>query len=162
MNANSAISLKIIARWFAVLPGAVLCELAAQFPIHWCILFLSYRLKTDESGAIVINSWLPALPVEVLEYFANAFFTPFIIIAVGSCIAPNFKLKTGIAMSVLVGVFIGAIGVPPIASDIAEGLYTPVRWMRLAVTVVLWIVGISCGIFSAYLQAKEQATDNAT
>lgn len=146
---------KEIARWVAVLPGAALCVFVAEFPIHWTVLFIHHFANDPDSAAdILANFSLGAIPVEVLEYFANALLIPFLFIAIGTRIAPRFKLQTGIALAVLVGLFIGYL-LPQVVRDITDGLYTAGRWLRLGITFLLWGVSISWGLYSARLQAKQ-------
>ena len=35
-----------IFRWIAVIPGAVLCAVLIEFPIHWFLLLIGHVLKT--------------------------------------------------------------------------------------------------------------------
>jgi hypothetical protein len=145
-----------IARWVSVVPAAGLTALAAQFPIHW-ILLLNYYFATerDEDGHEIVAFPLALISIDVLEGFVVAFSMPFIIISVGTLIAPRRKLETGIVMSLLVLAFIGYASTQ-IVSDVSEGLYTGGRWLRLAVTVALWALGIVLGLYSAYRQSKGQ------
>ena len=160
MNAT-ALPVREIARWAAVVPGALISAFAAQFPIHWlAMLIINLGTHVNENGSTVVDFSLAALPLEVLEYFANAVFTPFIVIAAGARIAPRFNFQTGIALAVLVAVFIG-YSAPQIVSDISEGLYTPGRWVRLAVTIALWIAGFAWGLYSAHESAAKASPRDA-
>ena len=154
MAESFAISLRVVARWAAVLPVSALCALAAQFPIHWFVMLINhFGRRVDEGGVIDVALSLAALPMDVLELFGYALFFPFIVIAVGARIAPRLHLETGIALAVLVGVYIGFTA-QQIVSDVQEGLYTPGRWLRLGVTVILWVVSFTWGMASA----KQSAT----
>lgn len=142
--------LAIVIRWIAVLPSAVLCALLAHFPIHWAVMLIKWSgTDVDSDGAITYDNPLAAMPDEVLEYFGVAFFVPCIIISVGANVAPKFKLITGIALAILLGVFYGVTSTY-IADDVSNGLYTPGRWLRLAVTVILVIAGVAVGLLLAY------------
>jgi len=143
-----------VMRWIAVLPGAILCAILALFPIHWAVMLIKhFWTHVDSDGTITYYNPLAALPAEVLEYFANAFFTPFIIISVGARIAPKFKFQAAIALAVLMGVAYGVVSTF-VTSDITSGLYTVGRWVRLGVTVILCIAGVSSGLWSAHSAQK--------
>jgi hypothetical protein len=149
----------LVGRWIAVLPGSVLCAILAQFPIHWAVMLIKHSgTEVDSDGTITYDNPISAMPDEVLEYFGNAFFTPFIIISVGAHIAPKFKVRTGIALAVLLGVVYGIVSTF-VANDVSGGLYTPGRWLRLAVTVVLCIAGVVAGLFQAH-RVEVAARDN--
>lgn len=145
MNASDATMSRrnYILRWATVIPGALLSVFVAMFPIHWVVM-LQY-MNTPDYDASDIEALLSP---QTLESLANAFFTPLIFIAVGSRIAPKFKFSTGIALAVLLGVFYGWLGTVVIG-EIQQGLYTPSRWLRLGVTVLLCIAGLAVGLFQA-------------
>ena len=147
------------ARWIVVLPGALLAVLIAMFPIHWAVMLIQHLgTSTDDSGSgspLSTYYYLAALTPEVLEYFGNAFFTPIVFIAAGANIAPKFKFATGIGLALALGVFYGAVSTQ-IAEEIADGLYTPERWLRLAVTLCLWVAGVAVGLVQARNAGKRQ------
>lgn len=154
MNPSQKSKLVEIFRWVAILPVASLVAFVAQFPIHWMLLLIKSGVERDSDGQPVLDFSLAALPLDVLEYFANAFFIPFLIIAVGARIAPRYKLQTGIVLAMLVGILICSF-VPRIIEDVTEGLYTFWRWVRLAITIALWVTSIAWGLYSARLQAAQ-------
>lgn len=127
-----------ILQWAAVVPGALLSVFVVMFPIHWVVM-LQYMQYPDLEAL---------LSPQTLELFAHAFFTPFVLIAVGSRIAPKFKFSTGIALAVLLGVFYGW-GATVVVGEIQQGLYTPTRWLRLGITVLLCIAGLRAGLLQA-------------
>lgn len=141
-------------RWVAILPGATLVAFVAQFPIHWMVLLIKSGVEGDSDGKPALDFSLAALPLDVLEYFANALFVPFLFIAIGTRIAPRYKLQTGIVLAALVGIFIGSF-VPRIVDDVMEGIYTFWHWVRLAITIALWVTSIVWGLYSARLQAAQ-------
>lgn len=150
MEANNQSRFRQALKWIGVLPGAVGCAALAQFPIHWVVMLIRYSgTEVDANGTITYDNPLAAMPEEVLEYFLNAFFTPFIIISVGAQIAPKFKFFTGIALAIALAAGYAAL-TTFIAHDISSGLYTPGRWLRLAVTVMLALLGFSVGLLRAY------------
>ncbi|MBK8114664.1 MAG: hypothetical protein IPK44_09090 [Candidatus Accumulibacter sp.] len=141
-----------ILRWIAVLPGALAAVVIVLFPIHWTVMLIEHLgTSTDDSGSgspLSLWYYLAKIDPEVLELFGNAFFAPIVLISVGARIAPKFKFFTGIALAVALGVFYG-VAATSIADDISEGLYTPERWLRLAITVCLQIGGVIAGLFLA-------------
>lgn len=145
MNASHAKMTRrnYILRWAAVVPGALLSIFIAMFPIHWVVM-LQY-MNTPDYDASDIGTLLNP---QTLESLANAFFTPFIFIAVGSRIAPKSKFSTGIALAVLLSVVYGWLATV-VVGEIQQGLYTPARWLRLGVTVLLCITGLAVGLFHA-------------
>lgn len=132
-----------ISRWLGVVPGAALSVIVTQFPIHWLVMFQYQGSPDYDFGGLdtFINP-------QTLELFMNAFFSPFIFIAVGVRIAPEFKFYTGIGLSICLGIFYG-IASTVVFGEIQEGLYTPVRWLRLGITVLLCIAGIATGLYQA-------------
>lgn len=145
MNASDAKITRrnYILRWAAVVPGALLSVFVAMFPIHWLVM-LQY-MNTPDYDASDLEALLNP---QTLELLANAFVTPLIFIAVGSRIAPKFKFYTGIALAVVLGiVYVWAATV--VVGEIQRGLYTPARWLRLGVTVLLCIAGLVVGLFQA-------------
>lgn len=139
-------------RWIAVLPGALLAVFAVMFPIHWVVM-LQYRNTSDYSA----NELAAILSPQTLELFAHAFFTPFILIAVGARIAPKFKFATGIALAVLGGIFYGWIATV-IVGQIQQGIYTPARWLRLGITVLLCVTGLVVGLIQAHKVGQQELT----
>jgi hypothetical protein len=132
-----------ILRWAAVVPGALLSVFVVMFPIHWVVM-LQY-MNTPDYDASDLEALLSP---QTLESFANAFFTPFVLISVGSRIAPKFKFSTGIALAVLLGVFYGWVATV-VVGEIQQGLYTPTRWLRLGIAVLLCIAGLGVGLLQA-------------
>ena len=139
-----------IIRWVAALPAGLICALLVQFPIHWAIMAIS------SSGKVGALGFYAKLPSDVLELFANAFFTPFIIISVGARIVPNYKFYSAIALAILMGVGYGII-FRRVSEDISLGLYTPERWIRLIITLLLCIAGFTSGLVTA--KAMEQKSN---
>lgn len=154
MNPSQKSTLVEKLRWVAILPGATLAAFIAQFPIHWMVLLVTSGVERDSDGKPVLDFSFAALPVDVLEYFTNALVIPFLFIAIGARIAPRYKLQTGIVLAVLVGIIIGSF-VPRIIEDVTEGVYTFWRWVRLAITIALWVTSIVWGLYSARLQAAQ-------
>ncbi|BBP02776.1 hypothetical protein TPL01_02080 [Sulfuriferula plumbiphila] len=118
--------------------------------------------SSDDSGsgsALSVYYYLAALPPEVLQYFGNAFFTPFVVITAGANIAPKFKFPTGIALAIALGVVYGVVATI-IVGEISNGLYTPERLLRLGITVFLCVGGIAAGLFQAR-KAERQAITQA-
>ncbi|MHB8424197.1 MAG: hypothetical protein ACYDB9_03445 [Gammaproteobacteria bacterium] len=142
---------KDVVRWIAVLPGSVACAVAATFPIHWGMLLINYILR--ERGDI---SYFPqhTFPISVAELFAYALFIPFFVIAFGAKIAPRYKFQTGLTLAILFGVLIGYEIGTILVPEVKEGLYNMSRWLRFAITIVLWSISIIWGIYSAYMQDK--------
>lgn len=136
--------LKHYLRWLVVLPGAGISVVLATFPIHWIIMLIKYSgREVDEDGTIVYDNFIAAIPPDVLEYFAYAFFTPFVIILVGAYIAPSLKFVTAITLTLalLVGY---AVLLAVSGSEIA------ISGLRFIVTVALNIGGIGAGLYIVY------------
>ena len=140
-----------ILRWALVLPGAGICAILALFPIHWVVLAIQYFGTESDPVTSFVNYSNPfaALPPQVLEYFANAFLMPFIVIGVGARIAPRFKFQTGIALAILLGVIYGVLS-QYVVADIQNGLYTTARWIRLGISVGLCVAGVGFGLLQAF------------
>lgn len=140
-----------------MLPGALLCVFLALFPIHWVVMLIQYfGTSTDDSGSgspLSIYYYFAAIPPEELEYFGRAFFSPFVLIAAGANIAPKHRFPTGIALAVALGVFFG-VAATIISNEISDGLYTPDRWLNLAITVSLLSMGVASGLYMAHKSEK--------
>jgi hypothetical protein len=149
-----------ILRWIAVLPGALLAVVVVLFPIHWTVMLVQHLgTSSDDSGSgspLSLWYYLAKIEPEALELFGNALVAPFVLISVGARIAPKFRFFTGIALAVTLGVFYG-VAATYIAGDISDGLYTPERWLRLAITVCLQIGGVVTGLFQARKVEKSQS-----
>jgi hypothetical protein len=114
--------------------------------------------SSDDSGSgspLSLWYYLAKIDPEELELFGNAFVTPFFLISVGARIAPKFRFLTGIALAVALGVFYG-VAATSILDDISGGLYTPERWLRLAITICLQVGGVIAGLFQARKGEKSQ------
>jgi hypothetical protein len=94
-------------------------------------------------------------PIGVVELFAYALFIPFVIIAFGAKIAPRYKFQTGLTLAILFGVLIGYEIGTILVPEVNEGLYNVSRWLRFAITIVLWSISVAWGIYSAYMQDKD-------
>jgi hypothetical protein len=135
-----------------------------QLPIHWVVMLIQYfGTSTDDSGSgspFSFYYYLAAIPPDVLENFGRAFFAPFAFITAGANIAPKFKFPTGIALAVALGVIYG-VGATIIADEITGGLYTPERWLRLGISLLLYIAGIAVGLFQAHKAEHQSVTRNS-
>lgn len=143
-----------VLRWAAVIPGALLGVLLVTFPIHWFVMF--QYMDTPDYGAKDLET---IINPQTLELLLKAFFAPCIFIALGSRIAPKFKFYTGIVLAIALGVFYG-YAATVVVGEIQEGLYTPVRWLRLGITALLCIAGIAVGLFQARKVGSQ--TDSAS
>jgi len=143
-----------ILRWFAVLPGAFLCALVVEFPIHWVVMLIQLFGGSNDDSVISVDGKIPlaAIPPEMLERFGYAFFTPVVIIVFGTKIAPSFKMQTGIALAILWGIFFGA----GMTFLISQGHYSGSSWLRFAITCVLGIAGVSVGLVEAHKAQKQK------
>lgn len=142
-----------VLRWVAVLPGAVFSALLVEFPIHWAVELIQYSGTVDDHSVTIYSTLFAAITPDVLEYFGYAFFVPFIITSIGARIAPKYKFPTAIALAIGMGFSYGWIATQ-IAGDISSGSYTSGSWLRLAITIVLAIAGLSAGLFQAYKHDK--------
>jgi hypothetical protein len=93
-----------IFRWIAVLPGAFLATVAAQFPWHWAVVIFGWF-----AGWFYIDEDLNLLDIlfkilgpEEIEIMGYGFLLSFVSISVAARIAPRFKKETALVMSVIV------------------------------------------------------------
>ena len=128
--------LKYYLRWLAVLPGAVISAFLVAFPIHWIIMFIGYRhTEINEDGTVTYENFLAAIPPDVLEYFAYAFSTPFVMIIAGAYIAPSLKFTTAKILSGILFLIFAYITFISTADLVFTGLH-------FAATVALNLCGI--------------------
>lgn len=144
--------IKYYFRWLAVLPGAVVSAAIVVFPIHWIIMFIQYTgTEVYADGTITYNNFIAAIPPDVLEYFAYAFSTPFVIIVVGAYIAPSLKFTTA---KILSGILFLIFAYLAFISD-ADFVFTG---LHFAATVALNLSGIFVALFVVkkyHLQRQE-------
>lgn len=143
-------------RWIAVLPGAVAVALLAPILVRWIVLANQYDVADRDENNKPTASLLALIPTEVLVQLAVAFFNPFIVILVGAYLAPRYRLRTAIVLAVLLAAvyyyYVGTF----VANDIVDGAYDTGRWMRLALTVALWLGGVATGLFMARRLDRQQ------
>jgi hypothetical protein len=132
--------IKEILRWVAVLPGGLICAVLSTIPVHLFVLMIHASRNTDTPHT------LSDVPPEILERFGYAFFTPFVLIFVGSKITPRFQFYTSIALAVLWGILFG-IGVSVAYS---RGTLEGYSWFRSVITCLLGIAGTALGLYLAY------------
>lgn len=141
-----------ILRWIAVLPGALLGVLLAMFPWHWLVLFMQSGSGDDSFISYKGKPLLSSIPTEVLEYAGVAFLTPFVLVSVGTYIAPKFKFQTGIAMSILWGMgFVASLTYVLISSDVGGW-----NGIRLVSTCILGIIGVGLALRTSKLAASHR------
>jgi tetratricopeptide (TPR) repeat protein len=129
-------------RWIAVLPAAFvavnLVVLADAF-----VLIVIYNHTGD---------WLSLKSTKHLEMMANAFLMPFSFLYVGAYVAPSRKFATGVVLSVvcLIGltVFLTVAATDPTIHISFFAVYMP----------LIYIAGISCGLYQAYKADKNAIT----
>jgi len=136
-----------ILRWIAVLPAAIICSLLVMFPIHWLVMFILWCDKNYTDSFIP----LALIPAETLERFGYALFVPATLISVGAIIAPKFKFQTGIAIAVLVIVLLMA-GLCYLVLGYFESDMSGLCW---SITVLLWVVSISHGLYYSHKKSLE-------
>ena len=135
-----------------------MCVFLVRFPVHWAVALLQSTWGYPGDAEPNEVSILALIPSEALEYFGMSFCAPFVMIAVGASIAPKFKFQTGIALAVVVGGFYG-VTATRIAAEILDGLYTPGRWIQLAIAVPICVAGVACGLYRAHMLAlRERAS----
>ena len=125
----------------------------ARFPIHWFVMLIQSFGSTNEDAFITINGKRPlaAIPPELLERFGFAFFTPMIMIIVGAAIAPKYKFSTGIAITVLWGICLGA----SFTISIYQRWYSGWGWIEFAIACALGIAGVAFGLFQVHKAQSE-------
>jgi hypothetical protein len=160
MAFSRGIQPKEVLRWIAVAPLAFGCAYLARYPIHWIIFSSQHDVtERDDNGNFVLTP-LALIDANALEQLATAFVTPLVVIWVGTEIAPRMRFATGIALALLLAFLYGIVGVQ-IAENISDGVYTPGRWVRLALTVVLCVSGIAVGLLRAYKIATTKISHEA-
>ena len=138
-------------RWIAVLPAAFLAVVVVMFPVHWAVMLIHFFGNsgiTTEDGKDVVAT----IPIESLERFGDAFFVPFAFVFAGAYVAPSYKFATGIFLTILyiTGViFLLTVVAPQSGIHISE---TP---FKIAILSLVWIAGISCGLFQARKADKD-------
>ena len=104
-------------------------------------MLIGYRdTEIHEDGTVTYDSYLAAIPPDYLEYFAYAFFTPFVIIVAGAYIAPSLKFTTA---KILSGILFLIFAYLIFMSD-ADFVFTG---LHFAVTVALNLGGIVAALF---------------
>ena len=77
-------------RWIAVLPGAIIFGFLATFPLHW---FLYFTLAHGET--------ISGVNIRPIEYMLYPFVIAIVFILVGFEIAPEYKFKTSMTLTIL-------------------------------------------------------------
>ncbi len=137
-----------VLRWFAVLPGAIMCAFLATFPIHWGVMLIQLFGNSSDDSFVSIDGKTPlaAIPSEMLERFGYALFTPIILIIIGAKIAPKYKAQTGIAITVLWALGFGAA----LTMTIFQRPYIGWSWPRIAITFALGVAGAAIGLYRVH------------
>ena len=86
-------------RWIAVLPGALIFGFLASFPLHWILYFTLAKGET-----------ISGVNIRPIESTLTPFVFAIVFILVGVEIAPKYKFKTSIILTILyVSFVIGVI-----------------------------------------------------
>lgn len=89
-------------RWVAVLPGALIAGLLSTFPLHWILYFLFNEKETDlGSVKFFIQLFGRGISYKDIEYTLSPFVIAITFILVGFEIAPKYKFKTSIILTIL-------------------------------------------------------------
>jgi hypothetical protein len=137
-------------RWILVLPGSVVSAILVMFPIHWVVMLIQLFGKADDDAFVTIDgkTLLAAIPPEILERFGYALFVPMVLIICGAEIAPRFKFQTGIILAML----LVALCAFSIGYSFEKIEMSQLRWV---VTIILWIVSYTYGLYGAYKAHKK-------
>ena len=147
-----------VLRWICVLPGAVLSGLLVAFPIHWVVMLIQLFGRSDDSFITIDGKiLLAAIPPAMLEGFGQALFAPLAIISIGARIAPRFRFRTGIVLSIFL--IVGLIAVQILVAS--RGLNITGGWLQRSFTHVLQIAGLSWGLYYAH-KADNRASQTTT
>lgn len=84
--------------WVGVLPISIIAGVLVTFPIHW------FLYATLSGGQDPFITPYPELPEKVL----SPFFVTFVIVLVGSLVAPQFKFTTAIILTMILVFLAGA------------------------------------------------------
>jgi tetratricopeptide (TPR) repeat protein len=139
-------------RWLAVLPGALLSVVLAQFPLHWMIMI--WQSGSGEESIITRDGkpLIASLDTATLERMGTAFVTPLVFVYVGARIAPRVKAQTGIALALLWAAGFGAASL----FAILRGDYVGGGWFYFVASCVLGIIGVTVGL----VQARKLSTNS--
>ena len=149
---NKESSLIHVFRWFAVLPGSIVCAVLVMFPIHWAVMLIQFACK--EGDTIEVEGpmgLLACVPPEMLERFGYALFTPMVMIITGAKIAPKYNFQTGIGMAVFWGLIFGAAS----TITISHGWFFGWGWFRFAIIFVLGTTGVVFGLLQVHQKQKK-------
>jgi len=134
-------------RWILVLPVSLVSSILIMFPIHWAVMLIRFTHKRGDTFEVDgLIDFMACISPEMLERFGYALFVPMVLIITGAEIAPKFKFQTGIAIAILFGTMIGFFSGTVVSGNIRVDM----SWLRWVITVILWIAGISCGLYFAH------------
>lgn len=125
-------------RWLAVAPAAILSVVIASFPLHWAVLLITGSNDSDDGSL-----GLADIPPETLERLGQAFLTPFAFISVGAWMAPAFQVHTGVVLTVLYALGLGAA----LAVGASNGAYSGREWIELLAIGVLGVAGALSALY---------------
>jgi uncharacterized membrane protein YeaQ/YmgE (transglycosylase-associated protein family) len=152
MHRTNNKSLTQILRWFAVLPGSIICAILVMFPIHWAVMLIQFSCKEGDTINVEgLMGLLACIPPEMLERFGYALFVPITLIITGAKIAPKYKFQTGIAMAIFWGLLFGC------ATGMVVAKHTNMGWFRYTITFALGVTGCVLGLLQVY---KDQSPKN--
>lgn len=152
----------LILRWICVLPGALLAAFLVALPVHWVVMLIQLRDRffgrPDDSFISTTDgrSGLAAIPPEVLERLGMAFFAPFAIVAVGALIAPRYRFRTAVALTVVS--LIGLIAAHVIITSSRDLQFTD-GWFQRTLTYILWVAGFGCGLYVSRTEPTPTANE---
>ena len=92
---DGASKIKMIFRWIAVIPCALLAGIITLFPIHWLLY-----LKSVSGGSFLIVEVTPE-NLKSIELFITPFIIAICFVYFGSQVAPTHKFNTSIALAIL-------------------------------------------------------------
>lgn len=134
---------RVVLRWIAVFPGALLAGFLSTFPLHW-VLYLTF----SHGGNILGFIELPHRVDIPIEYTIFPCIVAITFVLTGFYIAPKYKLQTSIALTSLwiIAFFSLFIIAPMIISEIQ---------LKLELRGILSIFGALFGLYVAWEESKK-------
>ena len=141
--------LKDTCRWLAVLPGSFICVVLVMFPIHWVVMLIQFAFNNEIVNVEDPISLLARIPPEIIERLGYVFFTPLVLIVIGSKISPKYKFQVGIAMAILWGLLFGCV------TGIGIAKVVNMNWLWHLISFALGVAGCVIGLLLVHKKQRE-------
>jgi len=106
-------------------------------------------MDNPEESTITVGGkgLLASIDPEMLERFGDALFVPMVVLIVGPKVAPRFKFQTGIVLSILWGILLGAALTLALTN-------VGFQW-KIVIAAVLGAVGVAIGLGAAHKEGAK-------